>query len=458
MVTGILDSMRWLGLDWDEGPGVGGPHAPYFQTERLPLYRAGGAAAGGSGPRLLLLLPAGGSEGQARAAEQAGDVVDLRPDVPALPADEIRARRRRRRVRARSASSCRTAGRPFDDLVHGRIDFDNATIEDFVVLRSDGYPTYHLSVVVDDVEMAMTHVVRGDDHISNTPKQVLLYHAMQRAGAGVCARAADSRAGQEAAEQAPRRDVGRRVREAGLPAGSDGQLPRAARLVARQRRGSVHARRAGRAVHARRHQRRQRRLQSGEAGLVQPAAHPADAVPTKSSRASRPTSRPPDSRVARQRDPGTHGAGRSISSSRARRKLTDIVAAAAAVSRRRDRARSRPPSRSICPRRIWGRTSTPGAIACGASTPFAAADARSGAAGAGRRTRHQGRHADSCDARGGHRPGRQSRHLRSARSDGPRSRDLAAERRRSHCGHDSPSTRARGRHAAPQWRRSPVAR
>ena len=66
----------------------------------------------------------------------------------------------------------------FDDQVHGRIDFDNATIEDFVVLRSDGYPTYHLSVVVDDVEMAVTHVVRGDDHISNTPKQVLLYHAM----------------------------------------------------------------------------------------------------------------------------------------------------------------------------------------------------------------------------------------------------------------------------------------
>ena len=66
----------------------------------------------------------------------------------------------------------------FDDLVHGRIEFDRANIEDFVILRSDGYPTYHLSVVVDDVEMEMTHVVRGDDHISNTPKQVLLYEAM----------------------------------------------------------------------------------------------------------------------------------------------------------------------------------------------------------------------------------------------------------------------------------------
>src|SRR5438132_1403339 len=66
----------------------------------------------------------------------------------------------------------------FDDLVHGRIEFDCANIEDFVVLRSDGHPTYHLSVVSDDVEMAITHVVRGDDHISNTPKQILLYRAL----------------------------------------------------------------------------------------------------------------------------------------------------------------------------------------------------------------------------------------------------------------------------------------
>ena len=69
----------------------------------------------------------------------------------------------------------------FHDLVHGDITFDNAVIEDFVALRSDGHPTYHLSVVVDDVDMAITHVVRGDDHISNTPKQVLLYRAFGKA-------------------------------------------------------------------------------------------------------------------------------------------------------------------------------------------------------------------------------------------------------------------------------------
>src|SRR6185436_9231011 len=66
----------------------------------------------------------------------------------------------------------------FDDLVHGPIEFDAANIEDFVIVRSDGHPTYHLSVVSDDIEMAITHVVRGDDHISNTPKHVLLYGAL----------------------------------------------------------------------------------------------------------------------------------------------------------------------------------------------------------------------------------------------------------------------------------------
>src|SRR5439155_22047466 len=66
----------------------------------------------------------------------------------------------------------------FDDLVHGPIEFDHANIEDFVILRSDGLPTYQLSVVSDDVDMKITHVVRGDDHISNTPKQVLIYRAM----------------------------------------------------------------------------------------------------------------------------------------------------------------------------------------------------------------------------------------------------------------------------------------
>ena len=134
MVAGIVDGLRWLGLDWDEGPDVGGPHAPYFQSQRNDKYRLSADALVRDG----------------KAHPDAGAVRFK------VPPGKTR----------------------FVDLVHGAIEFDNEHIEDFVILRSDGQPTYHLSVVVDDIDMAITHVVRGDDHISNTPKQVLLYHAL----------------------------------------------------------------------------------------------------------------------------------------------------------------------------------------------------------------------------------------------------------------------------------------
>ena len=133
MVTGIVDGLRWLGLDWDEGPDVGGPHAPYFQSQRLEKYRERAQA-------LVSQEKAYADEGAIRFK---------------VPPGQTR----------------------FTDLVHGPIAFENEHIENFVILRSDRHPTYHLSVVVDDIEMQITHVVRGDDHISNTPKQVLLYEA-----------------------------------------------------------------------------------------------------------------------------------------------------------------------------------------------------------------------------------------------------------------------------------------
>ena len=137
MVTGILDGLRWLGIDWDEGPEVGGPHAPYFQSRRLARYQ--------EAARDLLA--------RGHAVEDDGAV---RFKVPA-------------------------GTTAFSDQVRGPIVFDNEHIEPFVILRSDGHPTYHLSVVVDDIDMQVTHVVRGDDHISNTPKQVLLYQAFDAA-------------------------------------------------------------------------------------------------------------------------------------------------------------------------------------------------------------------------------------------------------------------------------------
>ena len=177
MVTGILASMQWLGLTWDEGPGVGGPHAPYFQTERLEKYRAAAASLVKSGhayrcycnpdelkAKREAAQAAGGSWSYDRACRNLSDADRAAKEAAGLPSA----------VRF-NVPEGRTS---FHDLVHGDIGVDHANIEDFVVLRSDGHPTYHLSVVVDDVEMEITHVVRGDDHISNTPKQVLLYQAM----------------------------------------------------------------------------------------------------------------------------------------------------------------------------------------------------------------------------------------------------------------------------------------
>jgi glutamyl-tRNA synthetase len=177
MVGGILDGLRWLGLDWDEGPLVGGPYVPYFQSERLERYRAMAERLVANGSAYYCYCTPDEIKSKRAAAEEAGAAWRYDRTCSALGAEEIASRESRRMPRAIRVRV--PAGQTtFDDLVHGPIAFDGANIEDFVVLRSDGHPTYHLSVVADDVEMAITHVVRGDDHISNTPKQILLYRAI----------------------------------------------------------------------------------------------------------------------------------------------------------------------------------------------------------------------------------------------------------------------------------------
>jgi glutamyl-tRNA synthetase len=179
MVTGIVDGMRWLGLDWDEGPDIGGPHAPYFQSERIEQYREAAERLVKDGHAYYCYCSPEELQQKRQAAEAAvgGWVYDR--TCLALPPAEVAAREAAgapRAVRFKVPEG-ETA---FRDLVRGDIRFDNAHIEDFVILRSDRQPTYHLSVVVDDIAMAITDVVRGDDHISNTPKQVLLYGAFGR--------------------------------------------------------------------------------------------------------------------------------------------------------------------------------------------------------------------------------------------------------------------------------------
>jgi glutamyl-tRNA synthetase len=176
MVAGILDGLRWLGLDWDEGPGVGGDHGPYFQSQRLDRYRALAEKLVAAGHAYYCYCSPDRLQQKRQEATAAGGAwlydrrcLSLTPEQIA----EYEATGVARAIRFRV-----TEGETrFIDLVHGPIAFDRAHIEDFVILRSDGHPTYHLSVVADDVEMRITHVVRGDDHISNTPKHVMLFEA-----------------------------------------------------------------------------------------------------------------------------------------------------------------------------------------------------------------------------------------------------------------------------------------
>jgi len=177
MVAGIVEGLRWLGLDWDEGPDVGGPHGPYFQSQRLDQHRAVVNRLIAGGHAYPCYCSSETLQAKRQAAEAAGGGWMYDRTCRQLSPEDI--------------ARLDTAGTPrairllipdgvtaFTDLVHGEIKFDNRNIEDFVVLRSDGQPTYHLSVVADDIDMAITHVVRGDDHISNTPKHVLLFQAL----------------------------------------------------------------------------------------------------------------------------------------------------------------------------------------------------------------------------------------------------------------------------------------
>src|SRR5687768_6353250 len=177
MVSGIVDGLRWLGLDWDEGPDIGGPHAPYFQSQRLDKYRAAAEGLLGRAAAYRCFCSPETLQQKRQAAEAAGGGWIYDRTCCLLDESEIAAK-----LKAAAPFAIRFKVPPgttsFHDEVHGTIDFDNANIEDFVILRSDTQPTYHLSVVVDDIDMAITHVVRGDDHISNTPKQVMLYQAL----------------------------------------------------------------------------------------------------------------------------------------------------------------------------------------------------------------------------------------------------------------------------------------
>ena len=181
LVDGILEGLKWLGIEWEGDP--------IYQSQRLPLYRAAAERLLASGAAFACYCKAAAYAGGDAAAteedrEGEGDDEGTKAYKAApCPCREFSDAQRAEKERAGAQKAirfrvAREGVTKFEDAVFGPREVQNAEIEDFVLLRSSGIPTYQLSVVVDDIEMQISHIIRGADHLSNTPKQVLIYQAL----------------------------------------------------------------------------------------------------------------------------------------------------------------------------------------------------------------------------------------------------------------------------------------
>ena len=174
----ILQAFRWLGLHWDEGPDVGGPQAPYYQSQRGELYRAAAARLEAAGLAYRDYATKEEVEADRKAAEQAKrPYLNIRRSLELSPAQK---------------AEWEASGRPWvlrfliprdrkvvlEDIIRGHVEWDGALLPDPVILRGDGTPLYNFATVVDDAHMQISHVIRAEEHLSNTPIQILLHEAL----------------------------------------------------------------------------------------------------------------------------------------------------------------------------------------------------------------------------------------------------------------------------------------
>jgi glutamyl-tRNA synthetase len=171
-IKAILDGMEWCGMDYDEGPGVGGPHGPYRQTERMDIYREHVEKLLASGHAYKCYCTPEELEGRRKEAMAAGQPPKY--DRKCLGLDHA-PEGRTAVIRFKSSDDGKTV---VNDLIKGTVSFDNSVMDDLIIMRTDGYPTYNFVVVVDDATMGITHVLRGDDHLNNTPRQIQMYEAL----------------------------------------------------------------------------------------------------------------------------------------------------------------------------------------------------------------------------------------------------------------------------------------
>jgi glutamyl-tRNA synthetase len=167
----ILEGLRWLGLDWDEGPDVGGPHGPYFQMQRLDLYKAYAEKLVAQGKAYACYCSREELDVLRKKAEAEKRQFRYPGTCREKPFDPSRRHVIRFRVPETGATT-------YDDLVKGPITTPHDTLQDEVILRADGVPLYNFGALVDDVTMKITLVARGDDHVNNTARQILMYEAL----------------------------------------------------------------------------------------------------------------------------------------------------------------------------------------------------------------------------------------------------------------------------------------
>jgi nondiscriminating glutamyl-tRNA synthetase len=173
----LIDDLKWMGVDWDEGPDAGGPYGPYRQSDRLEIYRQHAERLLDEEKAYLCFCTE-----EELQAERERALADHRAPVysgKCRGLDPAEAKRRRAAGEA-CAIRLHIPEHPirFHDIVHGDVEFSNEVVSDPIILRSSGMPVYNYVVVIDDALMKITQVIRGDDHLSNTPKQVALYEAL----------------------------------------------------------------------------------------------------------------------------------------------------------------------------------------------------------------------------------------------------------------------------------------
>lgn len=174
----IIDGLRWLGIDWDEGPDIGGPHGPYVQSERLPLYHEAAERLVEQGDAYYCFCTPERLDALREQQRRAGRPTGYDRHCRNLDKSDVRAR-----LAAGEPAVVRfampTSGKiVIDDVIRGASTFDAAKLDDHVLLKSDGFPTYHLAATLDDELMKITHVLRGEEWISSTPRHLLFHRAM----------------------------------------------------------------------------------------------------------------------------------------------------------------------------------------------------------------------------------------------------------------------------------------